>query len=235
MREQSIGMKGILDCKLPRLDDEEAAAIAREGGDSARKRLFFSAVAYVAGVHKRFRKNHPRLAEDAASEAMLALWEATRKFDPDKHCWGSFVRMTIRYAFMGYLRENGGLVHVSYEMRAAVRKAYEYFGGLESVDDVALNNFFKRGKEYADCVRKAAKVKMASFEDKDIGVTYDDGQLDMRDLLGRLDESTRTILRLQFEEGLTNWQIGTRLGKHKDWVRQKGAKGLSRLRNLIGA
>jgi RNA polymerase sigma-B factor len=189
--------------------------------------------------------------EDLRQTALLALVAAIEGFDPDRGVrFASYAIPTIAGQLKRHLRDRGWLVRPPRRLQELYLRVYAVLEELEqdigrrpppdeiatrlgaSVEEVleALEAAGgRRGVALDAPIRPEGNVSFsATLGGDDIDLARADDALTVADLVRRLPERERYVIRLSFFEGLTQQQIASQLGKTH--VSRTIARALARMR-----
>jgi RNA polymerase sigma-B factor len=235
--------------------DELFAELARSGSIEARNELveLFSPLAEY--FTSRYRPNASS-NEDLGQVAQMALVNAVDRFDPTLGIkFSTFAGRTIDGELKRYFRDRTWSVRVprrlkevAVEIRALVDLLSADLGRAPTVDELC-----ERSGYDADTVLRALDIQSArtarsldgSADDDDTtahaitsALSEDDANFDrtdvkltLRELLGRLDERSRTIVELRFYQELTQQEIAEQIGLSQMHVSRLLRSALEQLRS----
>ncbi|MEW6470990.1 MAG: sigma-70 family RNA polymerase sigma factor [Actinomycetota bacterium] len=187
-------------------------------------------------------------ADDLIQVARLALIHAVDRFDPQRERpFVPFATTTIRGELKRHLRDR------TWPIRPPRRVQESYLLVIRTIDDLThelgrsptLTEIAGRAGLGEDDVLEAIDVIRSSPVSLDQPVDDDlpmdvgqadagfgrvENQLLYRTVLGSLTVQERRILRLRFEEGLSQSEIGARVGRSQMYVSRVLARTLRRLR-----
>jgi RNA polymerase sigma-70 factor, ECF subfamily len=154
------------------------------------------------------------MANEVVQETFLALWDLAERFDP--------ARGTLQ-AWLATIARNRAIDN----LRAATRRRAATFSSFEHADD-AGDSFVERLASMGD-VLAAGSPEPAP-----------DAVLSARELRGSLDDAIaslgadeRRVIRLAYDEGLTQAEIAVQLGWPLGTVKTRTRRALHRLRTRL--
>jgi RNA polymerase sigma-B factor len=196
--------------------------------------------------------------DDLVQVASLGLVKAIDRFDPDRgFAFTSFATPTILGELRRHLRDTAWALRVPRELqeRALVvaRSASELTGSLGrsptatelaevtgmAVEDVVEARAAGTARHAVSIYRPLSEgedeplADMLGAEDEAFGAAED--AMTSERLLASLPHREREILRLRYEEELTQWQIGERVGCSQMHVSRLIRQSLERLREVAAA
>jgi RNA polymerase sigma-B factor len=194
--------------------------------------------------------------DDLRQVAALALIKAVDRFDPSRGCaFSSFAVPTITGELRRYLRDTTWAVHVprrTQEAALAIRHTVEELtstlGRCPSQADIA--EAMGRPREEIVDALEASNAIIAASLDATVGddtEVYDrlgemDNELELverraacQSAIDHLPGGQRELLRLRFEEGLTQREIGARMGFSQMHVSRLMRRALDRASILARA
>jgi RNA polymerase sigma-B factor len=206
---------------------------ARDENPQARAELIESKLALAASLARRYSASRSE-RDDLRQVAALGLIKAVDRFDPARGtAFSSFAVPTITGEIRRYIRDTSWAVHVTRDLQEAalrVRSTCEELtprlGRSPSVGEIAQAVGWSRDRvveglaaaQAFDAESLDAPEPGSGVERHDLTGTVDDRleRVDEREaahaILGRLPQAQRDLLRMRFDEGLTQSQIGKRLG-----------------------
>jgi RNA polymerase sigma-70 factor (ECF subfamily) len=183
------------------------------GSHDALAALYDRHISTVHAVAMRATRDES-LAGEVVQETFLALWDLAERFDP--------ARGTLQ-AWLATIARNRAIDH----LRAATRRRAATFSSFEHADD-AGDSFVERLASMGD-VLAAASPEPAP-----------DAALTARELRGALDDAIaslgaeeRRVIRLAYDEGLTQAEIAVQLGWPLGTVKTRTRRALHRLRTRL--
>ena len=202
------------------------------------------AVSTARGFHTR-----REATEDLAQVARIGLLQAIDRFDPDlERPFVVFARATIVGELKRHVRDRTWVMRVPRSLqehylevvRAADDLAQE-LGRSPSIVDVAERTGLSE-EHVLEAMELGAAQRPASLDTpspegrtldpglEDASLAAAEGRAFLNGVLSRLPERERTILELRFVEGLTQTQIGIRMGVSQMYVSRMLSRTLSSLR-----
>jgi RNA polymerase sigma-B factor len=188
-------------------------------------------------------------AEDLAQVARIGLLHAIDRFDPSfERPFGVFARATIVGELKRHVRDRTWVMRVPRSLQE------HYLEVVRTADDLAqelgrsptILELAERTGLSEDHVLQAIELgavhRPASLDaplpdgkvlepgTADPTLAAAEGRVYLTEVLGRLPEREREILQLRFVDGLTQTQIGLRLGVSQMYVSRMLSRTLSRLR-----
>ena len=211
------------------------------------------AAAYDDFAFSLARRMHTRResVEDLAQVARIGLLHAIDRFDPDLgRPFVVFARATIMGELKRHVRDRTWVMRVPRSLQE------HYLEVVRAADD--LSQELGRSPTVADVVERTGLSDDHVLEAMELGAAQRPASLDapqpdgrvtdpgavdgnlvavegrtyLAELLSRLPEHEREIVELRFVEGLTQTQIGERLGVSQMYVSRMLARTLGRLRAL---
>ena len=249
----------------PLLSAEEEvhfARLARDGVDSARRRMIESNLRLVVKIARRYA-NRGLSFLDLIEEGNLGLIHAVEKFDPERGFRFStyatwWIRQTIERALMSQTRTVRLPVHVVKELNLYLRAARELSQKLDhepSAEEIAklLDKPISTVEQMLGLTEKITSIDTAFAADSDKSLldTLSDPQtLDPADMiqndelshslehwLEQLPERQREVLMRRFGlagfEAATLETVGEQIGLTRERVRQIQVDALRRLREIL--
>ncbi len=249
----------------PLLSAEEEvhfARLARDGVESARKRMIESNLRLVVKIARRYT-NRGLSFLDLIEEGNLGLIHAVEKFDPERGFRFStyatwWIRQTIERALMSQTRTVRLPVHIVKELNLYLRAARELSQKLDhepSAEEIAklLDKPIATVEQMLGLTEKITSIDtaFASDNDKSLLDTLSDPQtLDPSDTiqnnelshslehwLEQLPERQREVLMRRFGlagfEAATLETVGEQIGLTRERVRQIQVDALRRLREIL--
>ena len=191
--------------------------------------------------------------EDLVQVASMGLVEAATRYDPDHGTsFPAFATATIIGTLKKHFRDRGWAVRVSrrvqelyLETRDAVDHLSQTLGRSPTIDELAAHldvcasdiiEAMEAGRLYRtaslsqaldDDTTRALESRVGAV---DPGVGIVDRRDLVRDLMSRLPMSERRVVLLRFQEGLSQAEIGSRVGVSQMQVSRLLARGLERMR-----
>ena len=191
--------------------------------------------------------------EDLEQVASMGLVEAAKRYDPDLGpSFTAFATATIVGTLKKHFRDLGWAVRVSrrvqelyLETRDAVDRLSQALGRSPTIEELAKHldvcssdviEAMEAGRLY-----RTASLSQALDDDYggaietrvgavDPGVGIVDRRDLVRDLMSRLPLSERRVVLLRFQEGLSQAEIGSRVGVSQMQVSRLLARGIERMR-----
>ena len=207
----------------------------RDHDPATREELVTQYLPLARSIVRRFNRTGP-LDEDLVQVASLGLLNAIDRYDPDMGpAFSSFAVPTILGNVRRHLRDHGWSVRPPRDLQEralSVRKIADRLAtrlGRQPTAPELAEEMGESVETVVEALQALSARQSASLdkplrtgdEETTLGMTIggdDDGyaQAEARamldDLLGDLPERDREILRLRFEEDLTQQEIGRRLG-----------------------
>jgi RNA polymerase sigma-B factor len=191
--------------------------------------------------------------DDLVQVGMVGLINAVDRFDPARGAdLVSFAAPTILGEIRRHFRDRAWAMHVPRGLReaqATVSRAVEELTGrlgrTPSVDDIA-NEVGMSTEDVLDAMAAHAAYRPASLSalraegtdtidvgDIDAAFEYAEGRACLSDGLRHLPARERVILHLRFEEGLTQSEIGERVGLSQMHISRLIQQALEHLREHV--
>lgn len=235
---------------------------ARQGIESARKRMIESNLRLVVKISRRYINRGLSLL-DLIEEGNLGLIHAVEKFDPERGFRFStyatwWIRQTIERALMNQTRTVRLPIHVVKELNVYLRAARELSHRLDhepSADEIArlLDRPVEDVQRMLGLNERVSSIDapIAGDSDKTLGETLadaslpdpaqlvqeDDIRLNLDHWLDALPDKQREVLARRFglrgHEVATLEEVGEEIGLTRERVRQIQVDGLRRLRELL--
>jgi RNA polymerase sigma-B factor len=231
------------------LADRSPSARHAEAVDSRLVEDHLGLARYLA---RRFSHRGESL-EDLVQVASMGLVEAATRYDPDHGTsFPAFATATIIGTLKKHFRDRGWSVRVSrrvqelyLESRDAVDHLSQALGRSPTIDELAAHlgvgasdviEAMEAGRLYRtaslsqaldDDTTRALETRVGAV---DPGVGIVDRRDLVRDLMSRLPMSERRVVLLRFQEGLSQAEIGSRVGVSQMQVSRLLARGLERMR-----
>jgi RNA polymerase sigma-B factor len=186
---------------------------------------------------RRYRRG-PESLEDLEQVACLALVKAVDRFDPSRHtAFSSFAVPTITGSLKRHFRDCGWSVHVPRELQELAQRVQRITDDITA--DSGCSPTAAQIAEHAGITieqvleaREAYQARHADSLDRPPRSREPDGQASLLETLGTadaqigqaferaaldslietLDDRDRMIVRLYYRDGLTQAQVGRRLG-----------------------
>lgn len=185
----------------------------------------------------------PAIDDDLRQVARTGLLLAARRFDPALGHFSRFAVVTVNGELKKHLRQNGWAVRVprslqedSITVAAAVDRLSTRVGRSPTVDDVAEHTGFDRERVLeamrAREARFTTSTEHAHIDVADIATTADSALV--RHAIGRLSDDERTLISYRFFDGLTQAEIGLKIGISQPQVYRRLAAAIERLRTELG-
>jgi len=225
-------------------------ALIKEGIE-ARNRLVAANLRLVVSIAQRYAgRGVPFL--DLVQEGNLGLLKAAEKFDPSRGRFSTYATWWIEQAIQRALAQQGHAlrlpVHAGEDLRR-LRRAREHFlqeTGREPTEE-ELADELGMTPEKVHCLLRGAQQAVSLFQpvgdDGDELVQFVTGAFvteaevgrnlvaGLREALEILSPREREVLELRFLEGLTQQEVGERLGVSRQRVDQIEKRALRRLRH----
>jgi RNA polymerase sigma-B factor len=213
----------------------------------------------VRSIARRYQTRGESL-DDLLQVANVGLLKAISRFDPDRgFAFTSFATPTMLGELKRYFRDSGWAVHVprgvkerALELADATEKLSARLGRSPSVAELA-EELGATQEQTLDALeayhgRHASPLERGTDEDDDAGPLSpaatigieDDGleAAEFRTVIARgvdaLSESDRRLLRLRFEEDLTQSEIARRIGTSQMQVSRLLRAAIERIRIISG-
>ena len=230
-----------------------------DGGHEAREELIERFLPLARQLARRYQRGNEPL-DDLIQVASIGLVKAVDRYDPSRGtAFSSFAVPTILGELKRYFRDVGWAVHVPRGMQERVMEVNQTVSELARVLGRSPTP-----AEVADEIEEDAEVVLEAMEaaiayeavsldtprtvEEDSGDTYADtvGAVDERfelveynaaiaPTMNALPERDRLVLRLRFEEDLTQLEIAERIGVSQMHVSRLIRRALSRLRTVAEA
>jgi len=191
--------------------------------------------------------------EDLVQVASMGLVEAATRYDPDLGTsFPAFATATIVGTLKKHFRDRGWAVRVSrrvqelyLETRDAADRLSQSLGRSPTIEELAEHlgvgasdviEAMEAGRLYRtaslsqaldDDTTRALETRVGAV---DPGVGIVDRRDLVRDLMSRLPPPERRVVLLRFQEGLSQAEIGSRVGVSQMQVSRLLARGLERMR-----
>jgi RNA polymerase sigma-B factor len=222
----------------------------RDHDPATREELVRQYLPLARSIVRRFNRTGP-LDEDLLQVASIGLLNAIDRYDPDLgHAFSSFAVPTILGNVRRHLRDHGWSIRPPRDLQEralAVRKIADRLStrlGRQPTASELAEEMGESVETVVEALQALSARQSASLdkplrtddEETTLGMTIgadDDGYAQaearamLEDMLGDLAERDREILRLRFEEDLTQEEIGRRVGMSQMHVSRI-------LRRLIG-
>jgi RNA polymerase sigma-B factor len=203
---------------------------------------------FAVSLARRFHTRR-ETTEDLAQVARIGLLQAIDRFDPTfERPFAVFARATIVGELKRHVRDRTWVMRVPRSLqehylevvRAADDLAQE-LGHSPSIIEIAERTGLSED-HVLEAIELGAVQRPASLDaplpdgkalepgTDDPTLAAAEGRVYLLDVLGRLPEREREILHLRFVDGLTQTQIGLRLGVSQMYVSRMLSRTLSRLR-----
>jgi RNA polymerase sigma-B factor len=205
-------------------------------------------------AHRYVGRGEP--GEDLIQIARLALVQVVDRYRPGSGTFLPFAIPTIMGEVRRHFRDNGWMVHVPRplkethrRMRASIDPLSQRLGRAPTAGELAVELGLAR-EDIAQCIGiayayrpcsldaalpGAARTALASHGAEDPRYDCIEDELTIAELVSRLSERERELLRMRFCEGLSQTQIARRLGVSQVHVSRRLAATLDRLRRLFWA
>ncbi|MBI5587017.1 MAG: RNA polymerase sigma factor RpoD/SigA [Deltaproteobacteria bacterium] len=246
------------------LTQEDEIRLARKisrGDTGARDAMISSNLRLVVNIARRYL-NRGLSFEDLIEEGNLGLIKAVERFKATKGCRFStyatfWIKQTVERALANQSNTVRLPIHISTDLYKVTRASKELLAILHREPDLSeiaqKTGFSGRYVKKLDTIsRKSLSLESLTHENSDHtlldrleddrfptperSLEDSDRVEKIRKLLGILDESERTILKLRFgfdhEEPHTLEEIGNSFGVTRERVRQIECKALGKLRDL---
>ena len=228
----------------------------RETGDVQLRNEIAEKYLYIAAVLARKFTGRGVEYDDLYQVAALALVKGVERFDPSKGVkFSTFITPTVTGEIKNYFRDHARVIHLPRkvsELRAEIRKATEELtaelGKAPSAREIAAKLNVSE-EEIVRCVEAGHVVSLdrPAHETEEGGTSLhellaatDDGGLEefeRRDALESamkpLRPAERTLLKLRFEEGLSQTETARRMGVSQMYVSRLERKVLEKLRETL--
>ena len=183
----------------------------------------------------------PGVDEDLQQVARLGLHLAAQRFDPDLGVFVRFATVTIVGELKKHLRSHGWGVHVprplqedSITVAAAVDRLTGRLGRAPTVSELADHTGRDRER-----VVEALRVRDARFSSSLAAAGDRPEQTNTADraivavALDDLADDERELIRWRFEDGLTQSEIGERIGISQPQVHRRLSRAIEALRERL--
>ncbi len=239
----------------PRDGDQSSAvgmSTSRGHPETVNGRLVEEHLGLARYLARRFSHRGESL-EDLVQVASMGLVEAATRYDPDVGTsFPAFATATIIGTLKKHFRDRGWAVRVSrrvqelyLETRDAVDHLSQTLGRSPTIEELAEHlgvcgsdviEAMEAGRLYRtaslsqamdDDATRALETRVGAV---DPGVGIVDRRDLVRDLMSRLPLSERRVVLLRFHEGLSQAEIGSRVGVSQMQVSRLLARGLERMR-----
>jgi RNA polymerase sigma-B factor len=227
----------------------------RRTGD---RRLRDDLIAEHAGLARAMAKRYAGRGEsldDLNQVAMLGLFKAVERFEPERGlAFSTFATPTITGELKRHFRDHAWSVRVPRSLQELAQRVTRTIdelshslGSSPSVDDVAAalevsveevleameaNRAFST--DSLDVPREESSVRLeGAIGQEDVGLEHVEHRMIVADLLETLPEREQTIIRLRFEDGLTQSQIAARVGISQMHVSRLLSASLAALRDRL--
>jgi RNA polymerase sigma-B factor len=231
------------------------AQYRRERDAATREQLVRRFLPLARGLAWRYRS--PReTTEDLEQVAALALLRAIDRFDPDQgKLFSSFAVPTILGELKRHFRDHGWALHLPRDVKERVLRAEAMLAMLtrelgrspsprelaaamgtseehvlEALDAAASNSVISMNVSLGGIDEDDGPTVGDTVAAHDPGFAEAEARVSVEALLRGLPARERTILRLRFEEGLSQQQIGERIGVSQMHVSRLLRQTLARLR-----
>jgi RNA polymerase sigma-B factor len=195
--------------------------------------------------------NRGETLEDLGQVALLGLVKAAQRFDPDRGVeFSTFATVTITGELRRHFRDKRWAVHVprsAQERYLVVRDTRDLLtsqlGRSPTIDEVAqeaglLPEEVLAAQETAQALRVTSIDAPAPHVDgevfqlgrRDPALSEVETRLTAEALISRLGQADQELLRLRFIEGLTQAEVGARLGISQMQVSRLLSRALQQLR-----
>ncbi len=242
--------------------DAELFAQMRERGDAhAREQLIERYLPLARSLARRYQRTEEPM-DDLVQVASLGLIKAVDRFDAGREVvFSSYAVPTILGELKRHFRDRTWSVRVPRDLQELALRVDQTVtalaakhGSSPSVREVA--EILDLGEERVlDAMEAAGAYHAGSLDAPRGGRQEDDGMMDtvadalgvteqgferaeeraiLEPLLARISERERTVLRLRFAEGLTQAEIGARIGVSQMQVSRLIRQSIARLRAGLG-
>jgi RNA polymerase sigma-B factor len=230
-----------------------------EGEVAARDELVSRFLPLARQLARRYQRGNEPL-DDLVQVAAIGLVKAVDRFDPERGtAFSSYAVPTILGELKRYFRDSGWAVHVPRGMQERVMTVNQAIGRLsrtlgrsptagELSEETGLDHEHVLEALEAAIAYDAVSLDTPRTSDEDAGDTYADtvGAIDERfevieytsaigPTLRALPPRDRLVLRLRFEEDLTQLEIAERIGVSQMHVSRLIRRALKRLRTVADA
>ena len=198
--------------------------------------LFDRHQAIARSVARRFSRG-PGVDDDLLQVARIGLLLAARRFDPDSGDFRAYATATASGEVKKYLRETGWAVHVPRQLQEdsitvarAIDRLTNQFGRNPTDEELAATTRLSTGRVRAALVAGDARYGHELTPASE-GPTHvpDDEIAIVRAAVEALDDRERELIRLRFDAGLSQLEIGRRVGISQTQVHRRLASVLDRL------
>jgi RNA polymerase sigma-B factor len=222
------------------------------------RRLRDELIAEHAGLARAMATRYAGRGEsldDLTQVAMLGLFKAVERFEPERGlAFSTFATPTITGELKRHFRDHAWSVRVPRSLQELAQRVTRTIdelshslGSSPSVDDVAaaldvsveeVLEAMEANRAYStdslDVPREDATVRLeGAIGEEDAGLEQVENRMIVADLLDTLPERERTIIRLRFEDGLTQSQIAARVGISQMHVSRLLSASLAALRERL--
>jgi RNA polymerase sigma-B factor len=231
----------------------------REGDASSRDELVERFLPLARQLARRYQRGNEPL-DDLIQVASIGLVKAVDRYDPDRGtAFSSYAVPTILGELKRYFRDSGWAVHVPRGMQErvmtvnqAISKLSRELGRSPTASEVA-GEIDETPELVLEAMEAAIAYDAVSLDtprssDEDEGDTYADtmGMIDERfelveyksaigPTMRALPERDRLVLKLRFEDDLTQLEIAERIGVSQMHVSRLIRRALKRLRTVADA
>jgi RNA polymerase sigma-B factor len=231
----------------------------RHGDMTARDELVQRFLPLARQLARRYQRGNEPL-DDLIQVASIGLVKAVDRFDPERGtAFSSYAVPTILGELKRYFRDSGWAVHVPRGMQERVMSVNQAIARLsrETGHSPTAAEVAKEIGESPEAVLEAMEAAIAydsvsldtpRTSDEDGGDTYADtmGMIDERfelveyksaigPTMRALPERDRLVLKLRFEDDLTQLEIAERIGVSQMHVSRLIRRALKRLRTVADA
>lgn len=248
----------------PAWDKDRTKALFEEykekGSEEARDQLIVSHLNLVRFIAAKYRNKGEQM-DDLIQVGTVGLIKAIDRFDPSRGLeFTTYATPTIKGEIQRHFRDRGWDVRVSrrlQELSAKVKKAQEdlskELGRSPKVEEVAervgasvddVLEAMEAGKAYS-----ATSLEQSTTSDEDDGPTLEDryiapaesetdnadDRMSLEEARQKLSPREQEIIRMQYEENLTQTQMAARLGISQVQVSRLLNKTLAKLRSELNA
>lgn len=220
---------------------EDAASSGNQHDDAAVTELFGSHLDFADGLARRY-SHGAGLDEDLQQVAHLALLLACRRFDPSLGRFLRFASMTIVGELKKHLRSHGWAVHVprrlqedSIAVARSTERLTQRLGRPPRVSEISADVRISV-ERVTEAVRVHAARFRAPLDEADatirsIGDPAEEAMLNVA--LETMSDDDRALVTLRYEDGLTQREIGERLGVSQPEAHRRINRALTLLRQQL--
>ena len=227
-------------CSMSLLDETQRRRHADRSGDSPEvMRRFVEHRPLAARLAQRYVRTHDR--DDLLQVADLALLTASRRFDPQRGAFERYAVVSIVGELKKHMRRTGWSAHVPrrvQEHALAVQNSIDRLtvdlGRSPLLSEIADDCRFS-----AEQVSEALRARSGRFAGGDVTLARQNADnsadgcvegLVVRWAVDRLAAADRELISLVFDGGLTQREIGDRIGVSQSQVQRRLARVLDALR-----